>query len=695
MMVMGVPIRIFVQRIFRAVGFILVGAQLYSLHFGRSFYTSSSIMEDGVYTTYLRNQQQHEQQEQQNERTTTMTLLQQELQIHNRVGSNRRQLMHNDSSSSSNSNGSYSSQLLSPSYQRILKAIVQQREQGSSNDHQPDNLLPEDQPFWDALQIALAVTRAPLSSSSSSSKSAEAETTITTTIPTTLDSSNPVICQNITTTNGHVQHQCCGIWNVNADEWWLHHPHYEVSLENQTHFCFTPIQNQIKVNFLQQLHEVQWNSDCTEVEKSVDMNSGYGAGISWLLYSFWHAYSNQKPFQICHTNRRWLYSSANESSWGYCKDESQLCYYLPISPCDRNETVRGMHKDKRPQGKVEEQQAIWMRQYMLRPQQFFRQKQYKMRQKLNVPVGAKCTTMHVRRGDAGFARKPYRRYAAVSEYIEKGKIQPGDNIVLLTDDSSTITEIKRYHPEYNWYYYDRPRNQNIVGGFDGHIPSGDEAFELLVIESELKLAQSCDKFVYGHSGFMKQLVKAMVAEEKNFTSYYVDTSVSQAEATKFKSHEERVESFFREIEARHNNKTKTIKLKQSQDVTASSPEKSNEDEFKNLQKVIQKNIQVMWNALEATGRNSVTCYNTTTDGPQCCGTWDIDADNWWLHHPDWQVTYENDTSFCFSPYKNQKRVEFLRSVHERQWVTGSCDEVETTHEINSGKSSVRLRCKEY
>jgi hypothetical protein len=63
--------------------------------------------------------------------------------------------------------------------------------------------------------------------------------------------------------------------------------------------------------------------------------------------------------------------------------------------------------------------------------------------------------MHVRRNDAGL-NNDGRRYTSVSEYLKVGNVQKGDTIVLLTEDASTLEEIRRFHPNYDWKYPERP-----------------------------------------------------------------------------------------------------------------------------------------------------------------------------------------------------------------------------------------------
>jgi len=45
-----------------------------------------------------------------------------------------------------------------------------------------------------------------------------------------------------TTTTAAIDRRCFP-WTVDTDRWWTHHPEYEVSLQNETHFCYSRIEN--------------------------------------------------------------------------------------------------------------------------------------------------------------------------------------------------------------------------------------------------------------------------------------------------------------------------------------------------------------------------------------------------------------------------------------------------------------------
>jgi len=421
-----------------------------------------------------------------------------------------------------------------------------------------------------------------------------------------IDQEHPVYC----TKNNHYQYastydynECCGTWNVNADDWWLHHPEFEVAMENDTHFCFRPLPNATQRSFIREVHQRQFYSNCSDVEKTVVLNSGFGTTLNWEMHTFWHAHKRQKPFQLIHGNRKWLYATTNQSHWAYCESHDSRyvlchrsfifacaqhtlhreentqsysflhpstlfllpfihsCYYLPVSNCSRNETIRGEHHNDRPRNKYEEHLFHWLKQYSTRPLQHFRQRLYKMRRK-DIQMKYPCVAMHVRRGDAGVVATPYRRYAAVQEYIEAANIAPGANILLLTDDESTLEEIQRYDKllakRYNWMYLKKKRNRNVLGGFDGHIPTGDEGLEMLAIETEHNLASTCDTFVYGNSGFIGSLLFKLDMEGKKYQKYVVNTDVSKEEARKFKADMHgRIRMFMDDIETYYQTRLNT------------------------------------------------------------------------------------------------------------------------------------------
>ena len=52
-----------------------------------------------------------------------------------------------------------------------------------------------------------------------------------------------------------------------------------------------------------------------------------------------------------------------------------------------------------------------------------------------------------------------------------------------------------------------------------------------------------------------------------------------------------------------------------------------------------------------------------------CSPWEVNVDDWWQDHPDWEVSdkHTNDTHTCFRPIVRQERANLLREVHTTQF----------------------------
>lgn len=129
---------------------------------------------------------------------------------------------------------------------------------------------------------------------------------------------------------------------------------------------------------------------------------------------------------------------------------------------------------------------------------------------------------------------------------------------MLTDDVSTIEEVETYHAtNYNWIYLKRQRTRGTEGGFNKHIPSGDQALEVITIMSEVKLASQCNTLVAGDSGFVTTITDAMDALDKKYIKYGVQTRVKEADVKKDRKKDAklRVEAMLKDIDTRNNKKT--------------------------------------------------------------------------------------------------------------------------------------------
>jgi hypothetical protein len=59
-----------------------------------------------------------------------------------------------------------------------------------------------------------------------------------------------------------------------------------------------------------------------------------------------------------------------------------------------------------------------------------------------------------------------------------------------------------------------------------------------------------------------------------------------------------------------------------------------------------------------------------------CVDWETNMDNWWTHHPDWYVSKENNTHYCFSPMEDAEKAVAFRRIYDVQF-GGACSNVTT------------------
>ena len=401
-------------------------------------------------------------------------------------------------------------------------------------------------------------------------------------------------CTNSTsvTDTGASHTECCVPWDAPdhlMDDWWTHHPDWDVSSEtNHRGVCFARMTNPDRAALFRKLYALQFPHPrghanmCENDLQAHQINAGYGASINQIVKGLWAAYNQGRPFQLTKhwEGARWLFATNRTDHWGYCPTTDMNCYFLEISSCPPVYRRNDKYNASAVNTVREKQHYQWVRQYATRPRFQTRRKLHEfMQQRLPVVADAtntnasvtvaadrqsqtrsllynNCTSIHIRRGDVGYPRHPFRRYAAVKEYLEIGNITTGSNIVLLTDDQSTIEEVQTYHSQdYRWIYMDRPRNTGVQGGMDGHIPSGNEAQEVLTIMAEVKLASNCNKLVHGHSGFVVTIKDEMDTSGVPYESILLDTKLSWDELRKWRNQHNpsaRVDHMMAQIQAHHN-----------------------------------------------------------------------------------------------------------------------------------------------
>jgi hypothetical protein len=327
--------------------------------------------------------------------------------------------------------------------------------------------------------------------------------------------------------------ECCFAWNVNLDEWRTYHPTWGAIRMEKDQYCITKFYGK-KAKFFHELHNLQFgiveendkkktqptSRNCSNVLQNLQISSGMGRAITEMMDGFVTAYQQYRPYQLnrLRNTSRWMYASADTSNWAYCSTMSIHCYILPFSNCI---TTYGID-DKTQDLSASVPGYLGIYEYLMR---FNHQTMIHIQEQINNVSNSnlllnshdhdrgggrssstnKCTVIHVRRGDSGQPRSMHRKYVSLAEYIRVGNITPSVPVLILTDDQTTIYEATTYYPDYNWIYMDRPRVNLTYGGFEGLIPSGDEAAEFVAIYTEMHLASHCNKVVHGVSGFIREL----------------------------------------------------------------------------------------------------------------------------------------------------------------------------------------------
>ncbi|CAB9521314.1 expressed unknown protein [Seminavis robusta] len=361
----------------------------------------------------------------------------------------------------------------------------------------------------------------------------------------------------------------CSPWDVDIDNWWQSHPAWEPSEEdtNDTHTCLRPIQDPRRVSFLERVHEIQFpdniKTGCTLRRKDPKRMAvrkiwahGFAATLVYRLNEgFWSAYRENRPFRhtIPEDEFRWPYTPPLDSdSWAACPSQDHECYFLPISNCPRPppDTKEETPKKKYiyheiAKNETLKEQMIWLSHYLMRPRQELRRRFYEFWKHSNVPkLETPCTWIHARRGDAMTEEGYDRNFYSIQEYLKRGQVKKGENMLLLTDDQAAIEEALLLHPEHKWTYWNRTRYRGATG-YNAHFPSDDFALEVLIILAERKLASRCNKGVYGKSNMAKMMTYAMLLEHgsfANFTTIEIDRRLKKTRIEAF--------DFMKDLEAK-------------------------------------------------------------------------------------------------------------------------------------------------
>ena len=101
------------------------------------------------------------------------------------------------------------------------------------------------------------------------------------------------------------------------------------------------------------------------------------------------------------------------------------------------------------------------------------------------------------------------------------------------------------------------------------------------------------------------------------------------------------------------------------------------------------NASAIWNMkppAEPANSDWDHCHTQEMIDNQFCMPWPVEMDSWWTHHPEWEVSFENDICFCFRKMaSNSSRFKFLREIYYLQFSESTnCSNVYSKKMFNSG-----------
>jgi len=362
----------------------------------------------------------------------------------------------------------------------------------------------------------------------------------------------------------------CVSWNVDTDAWWTHRPDWTVTLENTTHYCFGPMTDPDKAQFFRELYNIQFRGNCSHAVTVEQYNQGWGSDFRSVFEALSVARQSRQP-SVMHLSAPWIYAvgpqtwingtrrfvSEQAAATVACNSRDPQCYFLNLTSCpaDANHVLQAHDLAATTTETtpiiMDSQQGGWILEYATRPQTWLRQRVYRYLAAQQLQLKSPCTVFHVRRADAVLTLEQYtnltRRYHAIEEYIQAAaslslwNSSSHNNILLLTDDKNAVGEALHKYPHYNWVYLDRQRHKGAAGGFENQIPSGDPITEVVVILSELALAQHCDSIVHTASSFPYflrpiMMSSAAAAGDKTITAVDMDYELHKTDQVFTETH---------------------------------------------------------------------------------------------------------------------------------------------------------------
>ena len=293
----------------------------------------------------------------------------------------------------------------------------------------------------------------------------------------------------------------CVPWNMSMDSWWEHHVDWGVNLENDTHLCFAPLEDEDEAKYLRDVYKTQYIKSCTN-ETSIykEMwSTGYGADMHNVVDGLEYAKRNNLSFSVLRRGP-WMYAM-NE-----CETEDMQCYFLPFGVCysrDQMQFKGNFWLNWEPRIVHYVKPYKYLFDYVTRPKQVFRKEIYDYVKANSPEVKGSAMCLHVRRTDVVMRSQTTRRYHAISEYMEAAKKFAPEryfrNVIIFTDDQEAIEEAHKNYPEHNWIYLNRTRHRGMSGGWEGQVPSNSPRLEVIILRSIFRLMKLCNVYIFSTS----------------------------------------------------------------------------------------------------------------------------------------------------------------------------------------------------
>jgi len=428
-----------------------------------------------------------------------------------------------------------------------------------------------------------------------------------------------------------------------------------VSTENDTHYCFTVISDPEKAKLFRQIYDNQYsNTNCSKVYTKKMWSSGWGADLSNVIDGLQYALDTRAPMQVYHKGHGWHYAAMKDGSKPVCQTRDMYCYFLNLTKCPAQpgKNDKNLHHGYDGHGArlMKEKQGYWLLEYATRMRAWLRREVYLYStSKINLTLP--CAAIHVRRSDIVLHDKFSRRYRKMEEYVEALPDKNGTkNLLLFTDDMNAIGEALYKYPQYNWMYFDRPRFKGASGGWENQIPSADPKLEVVVLLSIFRLVRQCHTLIRSRGNLAN-----LMWSEMEFGNTESDVELRHIDLDKIGSGE------------------------------VFSPDHS-----------YSANVSIDYSAVQATEARTEQDKAAALTFPEehessssqiFCVPWGVEnerVDAWWTHHPEWGVSIENNTHYCFSPISDPAKAKLFRQIYDNQYTNTNCTKVHTKKMWSSG-----------